>query len=100
MTKKLSDLTQEELWQLFPIFLTEPKLEWAAIYAAAEARFKEVLAAYVPFRISHVGSTAIPGIWAKNIVDIMVELSPETDMEAVAQTVEAQGFTRKYKRGR
>ena len=38
MTKKLSDLTQEELWQLFPIFLTEPKLEWAAIYAAAEAR--------------------------------------------------------------
>lgn len=96
MTKKLSDLTQEELWQLFPIFLTEPKPQWAAIYAATEARLKEALATYAPFRISHVGSTAIPGIWAKNIVDIMVELSPETDMEAVAQTVEAQGFTRKY----
>jgi len=96
MTRKLSDLTQEELWQLFPIFLTEPKPQWAAIYAAAEARFKEVLAAYVPFRISHVGSTAIPGIWAKNIVDVMIELAPGTDMEAVAQEIEAQGFTRKY----
>ena len=96
MTKKLSELTQEELWQLFPIFLTEPKPQWAAIYAAAEARFKEVLAAYVPFRISHVGSTAIPGIWAKNIVDVMIELAPGTDMEAVAQEIEAQGFTRKF----
>lgn len=96
MTRKLSDLTQEELWQLFPIFLTEPKPQWAAIYEAAEARFKEVLAPYVPFRISHVGSTAIPGIWAKNIVDVMIELAPGTDMEAVAQEIEAQGFTRKY----
>ena len=96
MSKKLRELTQEELWQLFPIFLVEPKPQWAALYAATEERLHDSLSGFSLYRISHVGSTAIPNLWAKNIVDIMVELSPGIDMEAVAQTIEAQGFTRKY----
>lgn len=31
MPKKLSDMTLEELWQLFPIILTEHKEEWAGL---------------------------------------------------------------------
>ncbi len=35
-----------------------------------------------------IGSTAIQGIWAKNIVDVMVEISEKVDMEEVRQAIE------------
>lgn len=33
MEKKLSEMTLEELWELFPIILTEHREEWARWYA-------------------------------------------------------------------
>ena len=44
-------------------------------------------------RISHIGSTTIQGIWAKNIVDVMVEISQNADMKNIAQILEQSGFT-------
>ena len=61
----------EELWQLFPIFLTEHKPCWDSWYAAEKAFLSEILPRDV--RISHIGSTAISAIWAKPIIDILVE---------------------------
>ena len=45
-------------------------------------------------RISHIGSTAIQNIWAKNIVDVMVEIPHSSDMEEMAHILEQNGFTR------
>ena len=72
MEKKLSELSLEELWQLFPIFLTEHKECWKDWYAEEEAFLKALL--NQPARISHIGSTAISSIWAKPIIDILVEV--------------------------
>ena len=44
-------------------------------------------------RISHIGSTAIQGIWAKNIIDVMVEIPQSADMKDIAQIFEENGFT-------
>lgn len=96
MKKRLKDLSQKELWKLFPIFLVKHDDSWDAQYAVMKRKLQEALAGFSIARISHVGSTAIPGIWAKNIVDIMVELAPEEDMEQAAKTIEALGFARKY----
>ena len=66
MGKTLSDMTLEELWELFPIILTEHKDCWNEWYAEEERR----LAGLLPLgtvRIYHIGSTAINGIWAKPI---------------------------------
>ena len=50
-----------------------------------------------PFvRISHIGSTAIQGIWAKNIVDAMIEIPQSADMKDIAQLLEQGGFTVMY----
>ena len=46
-------------------------------------------------RISHIGSTAIQGIWAKNIVDVMVEISEKADMEKMARALEQNGFIKR-----
>lgn len=70
MSKKLSEMTLDELWQLFPIILTGHQPHWADWYAQEAAALQELLP---DCRISHIGSTAIPGIWAKPIVDILAE---------------------------
>lgn len=92
--KELSEMTLEELWELFPIFLVEHNDEWDSRYDEMEARLRHVLSECPVKRISHVGSTAIPRIWAKDIVDILVEVSGEADLEAVAHAIEGGGFLR------
>lgn len=44
-------------------------------------------------RISHIGSTAVQDIWAKNIIDVMIEIPPYADMKDIAQILEQNGFT-------
>ncbi len=65
-------MTLEELWQLFPIYLTEHQPCWREWYSVEEGLLKKVFSSTE--RISHIGSTAISSIWAKPIVDILVEI--------------------------
>lgn len=88
MGKELSEMTLEELWDLFPIFLVQHDDKWNEYYKEIEYTITELLAGYPVKRISHIGSTAIQGIWAKNIVDVMVEISEKADMEEIAHILE------------
>lgn len=92
MSKKLSEMTLEELWQLFPIFLVEPKPQWAEWYAEEAERIKSVLPAGLAARISHIGSTAIPDIWAKAIIDILLEVNSAKEMEEAARLFVQNGY--------
>ena len=78
MGKKLSEMTLQELWQLFPIILSTHKACWQEWYLKEEALLKETLPQAK--RISHIGSTAIPFIWAKPIIDILVEIPKERNL--------------------
>lgn len=90
--KRLSEMTLEELWQLFPIRLEPHRDEWAAYYAEAAAMLCERLDSRDVVRISHIGSTAVGGIMAKPIVDILVEIAPGSDMNRIAGEIESLGF--------
>ncbi len=92
MGKKLSEMTNEELWQIFPIELRAHRASWADQYAREEARLLPVLSSLRLSRISHVGSTAVDGICAKPIVDILVELEKEGDMAAVESALIGAGY--------
>ncbi len=76
--KKLSEMSLEELWQLFPIFLTEHQECWKEWYSEEESLLKSTLSSAV--NISHIGSTAISSIWAKPIIDILVEIPKEKNL--------------------
>ena len=78
MGKKLSEMSLEELWQLFPIFLTEHQDCWEEWYLEEERFLKNILPQVE--RISHIGSTAIGSIWAKPIIDILVEVPKGRDL--------------------
>ena len=92
MGKKLSEMTLEELWDLFPIFLVPHDDKWRVYYDEMERLLKGLLSERPPVRISHVGSTAIPDIWAKNIVDVLVEISQNDNVKEVAGILRQNGF--------
>lgn len=92
MTKKLSEMTLEELWQLFPIFLTEHQAAWADWYEEEAAHLRALLPAEA--RVSHVGSTAVEGIWAKPIIDILVEVPEGVSLAEVGAMLGEHGWRR------
>jgi len=90
--KNLSDMTLEELWTLFPIILTEPDPRWDTWYQEEEALLRRELPSTFALRIHHIGSTAIRGIWAKPIVDILVEAMPGIRLADADDALARAGF--------
>lgn len=78
MAKRLEDMSLEELWELFPVELSPHREEWSVWAAVEMASISEMLRDFKPV-ISHVGSTALPGIMAKPVVDILVEIDEKYD---------------------
>lgn len=94
MGKELCDMTLEELWELFPIVLVDHDVGWKAQYAEIEKRLSALLSQFGAVRISHVGSTAVSGIKAKPIVDVLVEMPAGASLEEAAEALERDGFTK------
>ena len=91
MGKALSDMTLEELWELFPIILTEPNENWDKWYREEQQRLTGIFQTE-NIKLSHIGSTAISGIWAKPIVDILVELPSSLPMESAKELLLQNGY--------
>ena len=94
MKKELSEMSLEELWELFPVFLVAHNDKWALHYDEIEVFLKSILSKCPIERISHIGSTAIHDIWSKDIVDILIEISENSDIENTAKVIENNGFIR------
>ena len=91
MGKQLKDMTLEELWELFPIVLTPHDHNWTD-WAKEEMTVLSSLLSGFDKKISHIGSTAIPGIIAKPIVDILVEIPYDTDKDEIRKIMESAGY--------
>ena len=88
--KELTDLSLEELWQLFPIVLTPHQDCWSDWYnEEAETLQREIPEIK---RISHIGSTAVEGIWAKPTIDMLVEVNKEKQLASFKERIEKCGY--------
>ena len=92
MSPTLEEMSLEELWQLFPIFLREHQAEWKDWYAEERLRLLSFLSANQLVRISHIGSTSVETIWAKPIVDILLEIPKEADMAVMRDLLLQNGY--------
>lgn len=92
MGKKLSELTKEELWQLFPICLTEHQDEWRGWYEEEKELLRSILPEEAVKSISHIGSTAVTGIWAKPIIDILVETAQGRYLKEIKEILLQNGY--------
>ncbi len=84
-------MSLEELWELFPIVLSPHRQIWADWAETEISHLSEILAPYSAI-FSHIGSTAIPEIKAKPIIDILVEISSGHDWETVKQAMQSNGY--------
>lgn len=93
-------LTEEEIeaatvGELVPhnatIELAEYDPLWPLLYEREAARVEEALGA-VALRLEHVGSTAVPGLDAKPIVDIVLVVADSADESSYVPALEAAGY--------
>lgn len=89
--KELKDMSLEELWQLFPIELTPHRPQWREWAEEEIAALQGILSGFSPI-INHIGSTAIPSIQAKPIVDILVEIAPDVPWSRIRDVMETAGY--------
>lgn len=92
MAKKLSEMSLEELWELFPIYLTEHQDSWSEWYEEEVSSLKNILPVKYDLQINHIGSTAVQGIWAKPIIDILIEAPDIVALKAVKEQMTASGY--------
>ncbi|MBU1144584.1 MAG: GrpB family protein [Firmicutes bacterium] len=90
--RKLSGMTVEELWQLFPIFLVPYNSLWVSYYNEEKENLLNFLTSNQIKRIEHIGSTAIPNIYAKNIVDILVEVYHDFNIKDLIHCICEAGY--------
>jgi len=90
MSKSMSEMTLEELWELFPIQLIEHQVCWADQYREEKDHLMLVLPDTV--KIHHIGSTSIEGIWAKPIIDILME-ADLSEFDEIKNLLLRNGYT-------
>lgn len=92
MTKKLSEMSNEELWKLFPIILKEHNSEWADWYNSEEKLLYEIIGKDNIMRINHIGSTSVNGLLAKPTVDILLEIADDFDVDKLVGILKQYGY--------
>ena len=74
-----------------PILFVEYDAGWPALFVREEARIRSVLGDRV-VRLEHTGSTSVPGLAAKPIIDITMTVPDVTDESAFVPDLEAAGY--------
>ena len=92
MSKKLSAMSLEELWELFPIILQEHQCIWSEWYEEELKALQQMIPLKIMKRISHIGSTAVNSIWAKPIIDILLELENKYDLSHIKEILLRNGY--------
>jgi GrpB-like predicted nucleotidyltransferase (UPF0157 family) len=75
-----------------PIEIRDYDPNWPLWYEREEARVRSILGDKV-IRIEHVGSTSVPDLSAKPIIDIVLEVPDSADESAYLPELEAAGYT-------
>lgn len=69
--RDLAELSLEELWELFPIILADYNEEYPQWFAEKAAEVRQIVPSIT--RLTHIGSTAVPGLVSKPTIDMLLE---------------------------
>jgi len=92
LKKQLSEMTLEELWELFPIILREHNPQYNGWYEAEKQNILKNTNANDIARINHIGSSAVKGLISKPTVDILLEAAGNCDISHLADDLSAIGW--------
>ncbi|KAI1177263.1 GrpB domain protein [Nemania sp. FL0916] len=74
-----------------PLKIVEYNPEWPALFASVSQRIREALGDRAVV-IEHVGSTSVPGLAAKDVIDIDLVVPDPADEDAYVPALQAAGF--------
>lgn len=92
MGKELSEMTLEELWELFPIILKEHNLDYKDWYEIEKRKILSAIDKKNIIRINHIGSSAVKGLISKPTVDILLEIDKESNVEQLTNILLNDGW--------
>ena len=92
MKQYVSELTPEEFQKAFPIELKDVIPEYAEWYEEAKSAILNVTGSCDVVRINHIGSSAIPAIKAKPMIDILMEIRNDCDVDKLVESLKTIGF--------
>ncbi|MEP9365129.1 GrpB family protein [Nocardioides sp. CN2-186] len=78
-------------WSPAAVEVVAPDPAWPAAYAVVRDRVVDALGDRV-VSIEHVGSTSVPGLWAKPVIDLDLTVADSGDEHAWLPDLEAAGF--------
>ncbi len=79
-----------------PVLLAEPDPQWAAEYARQEERIRAALGTRA-VQVEHAGSTSVPGLAAKPVIDIVLVVADSADEAGYVPDLETAGFTLQHR---
>ena len=74
-----------------PVEIHDYDPDWPRLYEREEERIRAALGDRV-IRIEHVGSTSVPGLPAKPLIDVALEVPDSADEAAYVPALEAAGY--------
>jgi GrpB-like predicted nucleotidyltransferase (UPF0157 family) len=74
-----------------PIVIVPYDPEWPALFAELGARLRSVLGS-AALRIDHIGSTSVPGLAAKPVIDAQISVASLEPMDAYRRPLTKIGF--------
>lgn len=93
-THRRADVTETEVVggvEKRELFLADYDPTWASEYAAHEARVRNVVGG-IALAVEHIGSTSVPGLAAKPIIDILVTVRDITAEEDYLEPLIGAGY--------
>ena len=93
MKKELHEMSNEELWELFPIILRKHNPQYKEWYEDEKQNILCAIEERDIARINHIGSSAVEGLIAKPTVDILLEMREDCDLGQLIAGLEAIGFS-------
>lgn len=92
MGKSLSEMSLDELWELFPIILKEHNPIWKDWYVQEEKLLNNIIGDQYIERINHIGSTSVYGLLAKPTIDILLEIKEASNLKFLMSVLEKNGY--------
>ncbi len=74
-----------------PVFIADYDRRWPAMFAAERVRIQDAIGEWLS-GIEHVGSTAVPGLAAKPVIDIMPGLRSLGDSPYIVEPLRELGY--------
>ena len=77
----MRETDEERRARIYPVIISEYNPAWPEWYTAEKANLEWLIGATDIVKISHFGSTSVPGLTAKPTIDILLEISEAADLD-------------------